>query len=274
MSRPENSYTVAEFAEALGTTKDTLLHYDRIGLFRPAYVAENGYRYYAPKQIWLFTQIQNLKKMDIGLRDIGAYMDTRTPVSYVELLHRQIEEARGEIARLYDMIDSMTLSLSQAEDALSGQDGFRTVRLDAVWGVRTRTVEEAFGKDFLRFWKRMGQQYGAFSNTLTGAVRMEEILAGIENGDQCDYLYLQLNPQRHPDAEIVRPQGEYLVGYHFGPDSALLETYGKMVAWAREKDLRFGEYAYEEYLISQIAVADSRQNVTRILIRLRGGNAP
>lgn len=268
MSRPENSYTVSEFAEALGTTKDTLLHYDRIGLFRPAYVAENGYRYYAPKQIWLFTQIQNLKKMDIGLRDIGEYMNTRTPDSYVDLLHRQIEEARSEIDRLYDMIDSMALSLSYAEDALSGQVGFRTAHLDEVWGIRTRTVEEAFGRDFLRFWKRMGQQYGAFSNTLTGAVRMEEILAGIENGDQCDYLYLQLNPERHPDAEIVRPKGDYLIGYHFGPDIALLETYGKMVAWAQEKGFRFGEYAYEEYLISQIAVADNRQNVTRILIQV------
>ena len=80
--------------------------------------------------------------------------------------------------------------------------------------------------------------------------------------------YLPLNPERHPDTEIVRPQGDYLIGYHFGPDSELMETYGKMLGWIQKQGLQTGEYAYEEYLISQIAVTDSRQNVTRILIRL------
>ena len=36
----------AAFAALCGVKKDTLLHYDRIGLLKPSRVGENGYRYY------------------------------------------------------------------------------------------------------------------------------------------------------------------------------------------------------------------------------------
>ena len=268
MGKPKNYYTVNDFAQAVGTTKDTLLHYDRIGLFRPDYVAENGYRYYSPKQIWLFTQIRNLKKMDVGLRDIRSYMDTRTPEKYRDLLKRQMAEAEEEIERLYNMIGSMAHSLQDVEEALKKDDSFRVIHCPAVWGIRTQTYEEAFGKDFLKFWKRLETRYDFAATSLTGAIRMEEILAEIENGDQCDYLYLPLDPDRHSNAEVVRPEGDYLVGYHYGPDSALMQTYKQMVRYAGEHGLTFGEYAYEEYLVGQIAVTDSKDNVTKISLQL------
>lgn len=264
----KNYYTVNEFAEAVGTTKDTLLHYDRIGLFHPDLVADNGYRYYAPKQIWLFTQIQRLKKMDVGLRDIRRYMDTRDPKKYADLLKGQMQEAKEEIERLNNMIDSMERSLHNVEEAMASNDSFSVVHCDSVWGIRTQTTEEAFGKDYLKFWKRIENKYDFATSTLTGAVKMDEILAEIENGDQCDYVYLQLNPKRHPDAELVRPEGNYLVGYHTGRDSDLMKTYKKMVLFAKEHKFEFGKYAYEEYLVNQIAVQDSTHNVTKILLQL------
>lgn len=268
MEKNRNYYTVHEFAQAVGTTKDTLLHYDRIGLFHPEYVADNGYRYYAPKQIWLFTHIQRLKKMDVGLKEIRSYMDTRDPEKYEELLKGQIEEAKEEIDRLYNLIDSMERSLRNVEEALNKSDSYDVEYCEAVWGIRTQTVEEAFGKDYLQFWKRIENKYDFATGTLTGAVTMEEILAEIENGDQCDYLYLQLDPARHPDAGIVRPAGRYLIGYHTGRDDDLMQTYKKMVSFAKEAGLQFGKYAYEEYLIGQIAVSDPGSHVTKILLQL------
>lgn len=38
--------TTGEFAAAKGVSKDTLFHYDDIGLFCPEKVSENGYRLY------------------------------------------------------------------------------------------------------------------------------------------------------------------------------------------------------------------------------------
>jgi len=50
--------TTGEFASAMGVSKDTLFHYDDIGLFCPEKVSENGYRYYSIYQMETFDTIR------------------------------------------------------------------------------------------------------------------------------------------------------------------------------------------------------------------------
>lgn len=47
----KHRFKTAEFAALCGVKKDTLLHYDHIGLLKPQWVGENGYRYYSARQI-------------------------------------------------------------------------------------------------------------------------------------------------------------------------------------------------------------------------------
>lgn len=46
--------TTGEFAKMLGVNKQTLLHYDDIGLLSPEYKSANGYRKYSYNQFELF----------------------------------------------------------------------------------------------------------------------------------------------------------------------------------------------------------------------------
>ncbi|MEA4988772.1 MAG: MerR family DNA-binding transcriptional regulator, partial [Anaerovorax sp.] len=46
--------TTGEFASLCGVKKDTILYYDEIGILKPDYFAENGYRYYSPNQVMIF----------------------------------------------------------------------------------------------------------------------------------------------------------------------------------------------------------------------------
>ena len=64
---------VGEFARICHTTRETLLHYDRKGLLKPAYVAENGYRRYSMKQYFDFDLICLLKE--------GGSVRERRPIS-------------------------------------------------------------------------------------------------------------------------------------------------------------------------------------------------
>ena len=56
-------FTIGEISKHQNISRQTLIFYDKIGLFRPAYVdPENGYRYYSAAQlddlhhekVWLF----------------------------------------------------------------------------------------------------------------------------------------------------------------------------------------------------------------------------
>ncbi|MEK4207855.1 MULTISPECIES: MerR family DNA-binding transcriptional regulator [Paenibacillus] len=55
-----NFYT-GEFAKLFGIKKDTLFYYDKIKLFQPAGISDNGYRYYTLQQLDTFWAIQSLR---------------------------------------------------------------------------------------------------------------------------------------------------------------------------------------------------------------------
>lgn len=82
----ENSqiyFTTGEFARLCGVKKDTLFHYDAIGILRPDIVRENGYRYYSINQFFIFDIISMLKKAGAGLGEIKEYIARRSPEAFM-----------------------------------------------------------------------------------------------------------------------------------------------------------------------------------------------
>ena len=61
----------AAFAQLAGVNKKTLHYYDEIGLFRPAYVNEKGYRFYSPLQLDRLALIVTLKDLGVPLKVIA-----------------------------------------------------------------------------------------------------------------------------------------------------------------------------------------------------------
>ena len=47
----EKFFQIREFAQIARTSRKTLQYYDELGLFQPAAVGENGYRYYTLPQL-------------------------------------------------------------------------------------------------------------------------------------------------------------------------------------------------------------------------------
>ena len=59
----ENLFSIGEVARYQKISKQTLIFYDKIGLFRPDYVDPgNGYRYYSAKQLDYLDAILIMKK--------------------------------------------------------------------------------------------------------------------------------------------------------------------------------------------------------------------
>ena len=64
-----------DFAKLCGTNKRTLIHYDEIGLFKPAYTDDRGYRYYSENQFDVFFTISCLSRLGMPLKEIGAFLN-------------------------------------------------------------------------------------------------------------------------------------------------------------------------------------------------------
>lgn len=68
------NYTVNQLAKLSGVTIRTLRFYDEIGLLKPAFVAENGYRYYQENELLLLQQILFFRELGFELKQIQSIL--------------------------------------------------------------------------------------------------------------------------------------------------------------------------------------------------------
>ena len=105
----KNYYSIGELAGYQNISKQTLIFYDKIGLFRPAYVdPSNGYRYYSPKQIDFLDTILIMKKIGFSLEEIREHMKNYNLENSTTLLRGQMEVLDEQIREL-QMIRSRLL---------------------------------------------------------------------------------------------------------------------------------------------------------------------
>ena len=113
-----------KFAQACQTTKDTLRHYDEIGLLKPTAVNENGYKVYCASQIIDFLTIASLQEAGCSLEEIRNFQKQHDPAMTLRLFNSkkaEIEAKAREIERKRQLIESAIASLQTQEEWQSGK---------------------------------------------------------------------------------------------------------------------------------------------------------
>lgn len=108
-----------KFAQACQTTKDTLRHYDEIGLLKPTAVNENGYKVYCSSQIIDFLTIASLQEAGCSLEEIRNFQKQHDPAMTLRLFNSkkaEIEAKAREIERKRQLIESAIASLQTQEE--------------------------------------------------------------------------------------------------------------------------------------------------------------
>lgn len=91
---------VSDFAALCGTTKDSLLWYDRIGLLKPNSIGGNSYRYYTALQQKDFDMINFLKTAGASLNEIRVILDGQNLSLLPTFLSQKIDELGAHIDEL------------------------------------------------------------------------------------------------------------------------------------------------------------------------------
>ncbi|WP_195276480.1 MerR family transcriptional regulator [Anaerotruncus rubiinfantis] len=92
--------SITEMASLHQISRQTLIYYDRIGLFSPACTGENGYRCYSASQIPFLREICFLKSIGVKLAEIKRHMKNRDPADEIALLEGQEKALTREIEAL------------------------------------------------------------------------------------------------------------------------------------------------------------------------------
>lgn len=259
----KNFLSTGDFVRILGTTKNTLFHYDKLGLFRPAVVKENGYRAYSYRQLHTFLAIAYLRKIGTPLKEIKEYMEQKDPGHLETLLHSQLEEVHRKKQELDQIETFLSDHLQQLGELREVDFGKLTVEQrpkELLYCSPQVTSMEERDNLFL-----IGQ---FFSQAMTlqwigSILKVSDIQEKIYDRPRC-YFGIPRGEMNGIGHMEIRPEGHYLIGYGQGMDFS--ERYEQMLQYAQEKGFVISGEGYEEYLTGELDVVDNTEHVTRILL--------
>lgn len=98
--KDENYISISKMAYMHNISRQTLIHYDHINLFKPAYINKNGYRYYSSYQIPFLREICLMKNLGFSLEEIKEHFENRNTSSAYELMENKLKKVKDEIYEL------------------------------------------------------------------------------------------------------------------------------------------------------------------------------
>lgn len=262
------SFTTGEFAKRFGIKKDTLFYYDRIGLFHPAKVDDNGYRYYTFEQLDVFWMLQSLRELNFPIQALKNYVNAPSPEKLVDLSKDQLTLVKEELKKLEQIQWLLSNIVAYSEEALNAPLDEFTLKVlpdEAILYSNPLPLRDELNADewfnftdqFLKEAELKGPAYAG------SIVSQKDIEAGIYG--RIDRLFVR----RNDDKSKVKPAGLYAVTYHRGPFESPKELYEPFLQKIKEHGLTICGDAYEEYLLDKLAVHDTDDFMIKISIAVK-----
>lgn len=262
-------FTTGEFANLFGIKKQTLFHYDEIGLLKPKHRTENGYRYYTIQQVEVFTIIDMLKEIGMSLTEIKNFLQSKNSQDSRELLSEKekvVEINIKNLQRTQKLIQSKKRQIDEVMQLNFNQVTIHNMKTESY--MASKDILNLPYKDsakavmsFLRSMKQEGliiEDAGAF-------IRQEQV----ESGDYLNYSNLYTRTS-HGNIEetLVKKAGKYAVGFHKGSYLSIHKAYEKIKEHLRKEGYQSYGDSFEEffYLMDGIDSNSEDNYVTKIML--------
>ena len=167
------NYSVKKLAKLAGISVRTLHYYDKIGLLKPAFRSEKGYRYYGRNELLLLQQILFYKELGFSLKDIEAIINAADfdLIIALEKHKKALKNQLGNIKQLLKTVDN-TINELKNNNKMKDEEiyaGFspqerKAMRAEVTqrWGAdelkATEDRIQAMGKDGWNNTKQKGEE--------------------------------------------------------------------------------------------------------------------
>lgn len=251
-----------EFANLCGVSRELLIHYDKIGLLKPKEVRENGYRYYALEQLYLFDAIRFFMDTGMTARETIDYFEHRTTDRFLAQISNNIDHMKRQRDMLDARIGMMEKMRYITQRALSfPKDAPRLALWDELC-FATTSVDESDEQD--NYLQAMGRHSDYCRNVLGMSTfpfgRIVDIADWSRPGEQrLAKLSTWISEPKNNDpldGRLTRkPKGTYAVVLHQGGTDTLSSSYEKLGRFLASEGLEPCGPAFEldmnSYLMSE-----------------------
>ncbi|SDZ26382.1 DNA-binding transcriptional regulator, MerR family [Evansella caseinilytica] len=266
---PQIHLTTGQFAKLIGVSKDTLFHYDKIGIFSPEIKAENGYRYYSIYQSDVFYVIAMLKELGVPLKEIKEYLEKRSPDELIRLLEKEANTIARKINRLQAMKQLIKEKLQITRVAI-GINPFEIGYEEKgeaglfVTEVKPLTDDKHIYDSYYHHYRLLEKYNIGISHSTGWMIDTKKISARDYLG--YDYLYTKVDKKAY--ANFTIDKGTYLVAYHSGGYSSIDQTYERLTIFAKEHDLILTGFFYEDVLLDELSMEGFEKYLVKLSVRI------
>lgn len=265
----QNYFSTGEFAKLLGVTKDTLFHYEKIGIFSPDVKDSNGYRYYSPYQAEVFYVIDTLKFLGMPLKEIKEYLDIRSPLELIKLLEKEEELITEKVTHLKKVknLISQKKALTRSVIGLNTQGITLEKRDTEDYLIITETVPFLCNKNTI---VTMANHYAyldehdIYSPYSLGYMTKYDGKS-LNDDDSFDYFFTKVS-KSSGGHNFIRPKGTYLTAYHTEGYASIIDSYHKLVEYAAAEKINIKDFFYEDVLLDELSVKGYEKYLIKLSI--------
>lgn len=270
----EGLLTIKEFSKLTHTPVDTLKHYDRIDILKPAYTGENKYRYYRPEQALQLTRIIFGVRSKALLTDIKKRMQTDDPQQAIDdylHIYANLEDSIQELKALQNSINNLVYYYNLYKN--NPLESLFTIYLPEWFvifspklniyspiGNETNIANNLFIKGFYN---------NRWPHYLLGAFYDE---SDIKNGDfTAPSYYLKVDyPEQYKPEEVKYIDAGHYVCYMIRiTGTNLPEAVYKFLACLKESGLQITGSVFVMDIVNSLITSDSKKYCTMLYARIK-----
>lgn len=264
-------FTTSEFAKVCGVSKYTLFHYDKIGILKPEYVNDKGYRFYSVKQFLNFDIIMILQEAGTPLSEIKKYLQNKNPTLFLSILKQKKEQLILEQNKIKRMQKLLQSTFDMTEDALNVVCNVPIIKeCDEEYLIAVALSSKGIEKEDVR---KIGEHFDYCSThhieyeyPVGSIISKDHLRKGIY--DKPDYFFNKLIGSLEDERVHIKPKGQYAIICHKGSYGMLPKAYKILCNYIKEQHMIIIGNAYEQEILSYLAVKDSAEYIIRISIQV------
>ncbi len=275
--KPKGYFTTGEFARLCGIKKQTLFHYDHIGLLKPEFTGDNGYRYYSYLQFDTYNTIAMLRGLDIPLATIKGFLDHRNPSSFLKLLRENdklIDERISELQWLKSFVRRRTDITVEGINARHNEIKLEHrpqeyYMITEYSGDPGDIAEYSAWADHVAYCHR-NQIYSPY---VTGG--MIDITSGVKDDSYSySHFYTKIDPDDISDMTgiTIIPSQTYIVMYSRQGFTPIRHMMDNLLNYASSKGYKTGRYFFEDILLDDLSSTDINEYAVKISIPVSKNN--
>ena len=261
-------FSIQEFASICGTTKNTLYHYDEIGLFKPDRVENNGYRKYSMEQFFQFDVIVTLRDSGASLKEIKRYLLHKNPqdfLAFLKIQRQRLAQEQRRMERLVHVLDCYRERTSQSLSAVPGKCHIEW-QDEAYFAVTECISRFASEEEQVLAVKKVygkSKDFVYFAPVCT-IVDYQHLIQ--KDADTCRFGMQVQKPRQGLSGVHVKHAGYYAVYIFQGPYGKAINAYDKLFTFIDDSTAIIIGNAYEEDMRTYITEEDTEHFLIKISV--------